>query len=52
VGQSWTAVAVILGIAVLVMVLVLALCAIGSRLELRRDERKALARQREAGGEP
>jgi CHASE1-domain containing sensor protein len=50
VGQSWTAVAVILGIAVLVMVLLLALCAIGSRLELRRDERKA--REREAGGEP
>ena len=45
-GQSWTAVAVILGIAVLVMVLILALCALGSRMELWRDERKARVRER------
>jgi hypothetical protein len=48
-GQSWAAQLVFLGVVVLAVVLVLALCALGSRLELWRDERKA--REREAGGE-
>lgn len=51
-GQSWTAQFVILGIVALAVIAVLALCALGSRLELARDQRKARVREREPGGEP
>ena len=49
-GQSWTAVAVILGIVALVVVLLFASCALGSHLEAKRDNRATRAREREGGG--
>ena len=51
-GQSYTAEAVILVTAVLVVVLLLASCGLRSWLELKRDRRKARAREREAGEQP
>jgi hypothetical protein len=51
-GQPWAAQLVILGVVVLAVIAVLALCALGSRLELARDQRKARAREREAGEQP
>jgi hypothetical protein len=47
-GQLWILAAVIL----VAVPLVLAVCGLGSVLELKRDQRKARARKREAGEQP